>query len=322
MNGIMKKTVMGMINLNSDTLDLRENIIQITTVGIGSSGEQILKNLPSSYQSQIKKIRIDHSYHENISTALSDTDMLIIVMNLKDVDSDDLQNLLTEIATESPYSLSVLVAVQPQSYLSCSEEAALEQILLQENNLFDAILLISEEKAKLSKISAADVAKNFISTLISFVLKRGKVGFDFSDLCAILKKSGYISVGFGSAKGENCINNAVNAVLADPLLGISLIHAKGVLIHISGPDTISLDEYEKISDKIASQTNEATCIAWNMFLNGSLMDEIRVSVTVTGFEDDMDFQSYLEQSKSADSDDVFKDITKIFNKNPQETPPF
>ena len=92
-------------------------------------------------------------------------------------------------------------------------------------------------------------------------------------------------MGMGRASGENRACEAAQKAINSPLLeDISIDGAKGLLMNITGPPDMTMEEVEAASNYIKNEVNENAEVFWGMVLDETLEDEIQITVIATGID--------------------------------------
>ena len=116
-------------------------------------------------------------------------------------------------------------------------------------------------------------------------MSRGFINLDFADVKKVMEKMGTALMGMGKASGENRACEAAQNAINSPLLeDISIDGAKGLLMNITGPLDMTMEEVEEASNYIKNEVNDDAEIFWGMVLDDGLEDEVQVTVIATGID--------------------------------------
>ena len=150
----------------------------------------------------------------------------------------------------------------------------------------ERLKLISQEKITLmNAFEAADnVLRQGVESISSLINIPAFINLDFADVRSIMKDAGYAHMGVGSAKGAGKAENAAKAAISSPLLETSIAGARGVIINITSPPDIGLEEVEQASSLITQSAHPDANIIWGTAFDENLSDEMHVTVVATGFE--------------------------------------
>ena len=88
----------------------------------------------------------------------------------------------------------------------------------------------------------------------------------------------------GLATNED-LKEAAKKAISSPLLETSIVGAQGVLMNITGGESLSLFEAQEAADIVQDAADEDVNMIFGTVINPELQDEIVVTVIATGFED-------------------------------------
>ncbi|MEG2144961.1 MAG: cell division protein FtsZ, partial [Oscillospiraceae bacterium] len=151
----------------------------------------------------------------------------------------------------------------------------------------DRLKFASEQKVTLVNAfeMADNVLKQGVESVSELINVPSFINLDFADVRAIMKDAGYAHMGVGRASGENKAEEAAHAAIQSPLLETSISGARGVIISITSSPDIGLDEVEEAATLITSSAHPEANIIWGAAFDVNLVDEIKITVVATGFDD-------------------------------------
>ncbi|HCC59826.1 MAG: hypothetical protein A2402_00340 [Candidatus Staskawiczbacteria bacterium RIFOXYC1_FULL_37_43] len=121
-----------------------------------------------------------------------------------------------------------------------------------------------------------------LESLINLIYNPGVINIDFADLRTILRGRGNMSfLNTIEESGKDRADKICKNVLLNPLLQSSKFQAEKILFNISGSDTLSMFEVEKISRHIA-ESNPAAKIIFGISKNHKLKNKIKTTILMTG----------------------------------------
>ena len=91
-------------------------------------------------------------------------------------------------------------------------------------------------------------------------------------------------MGIGVASGENRAAEAAKAAISSPLLESSVEGATGILLNITGGSDLGLFEVNEAAEVISSAADSNSNIIFGAVIDGSIKDEVKVTVIATGFD--------------------------------------
>ncbi len=141
-----------------------------------------------------------------------------------------------------------------------------------------------------------------ISDLIAVV---GLVNLDFSDIRAVMEKSGNAIIGIGIGMGEDRAVEAAKQAVSSPLLETSIHGATDAIINITGGANLTLFEAEQAAEVVRAASNTDINIIFGSVINENLNEEVIVTIIATGFD------------KKAKTQPLFKEVS-----NTRKTPDY
>lgn len=155
--------------------------------------------------------------------------------------------------------------------------------------VFDSDNLTSKHRYSDSKsgfLKMEELITVWIKDISGFRTDSFTINVDFRDLKTVLTDSGYASVGFGLASGENRAKIAAASALNNQMLyWNNITGAKNILLVIAcGKTEINIDEIGEINDYIQSKAGYTADIIMSVEENPGLQDVISVSILATGFD--------------------------------------
>lgn len=134
-------------------------------------------------------------------------------------------------------------------------------------------------------VKADEVLLQAVKGIADLIMSSGFVNLDFADVKKVMEQMGTALMGMGRASGENRACEAAQKAINSPLLeDISIEGAKGLLMNITGPSDMTMDEVEAASNYIKTEVNENAEVFWGVVLDDTLEDEVRVTVIATGID--------------------------------------
>lgn len=134
---------------------------------------------------------------------------------------------------------------------------------------------------------ADNVLYSGVRSITDLMMMPGLINLDFADVRNIMQDKGKAIMGTGEAEGENRAAEAAKQALSNPLLDDCTMHgAKGVLINITGSSDITLMEIDEAASIIKEEVDDNANIIFGSSYDESLSGKIRVSIVVTGIQDD------------------------------------
>ena len=263
-----------------------------------------------------------------IVDAIKTADMVFITSGMGGGTGTGAAPIVAQIAKEMDI-LTVGIVTKPFSFEGKRrmEQAEIGIAALREN--VDSLVVIPNERLQYvsdTKITltnafniADDVLRQGVQSISELISIPALVNLDFADVTAVMKNSGYAHMGVGVATGKDKAEVAANAAITSKLIETSMNGSKGVIINITGPSDIGLEEVTAASAIVAEAADENANIIWGAQIDDSLEDEIRVTVIATGAPNENDKHRKSSGGalddifSSTDNHDDYSDIMGIFD---------
>ncbi len=136
--------------------------------------------------------------------------------------------------------------------------------------------------------TADDVLRQAVQGISDSITMYGQMNVDFSDVKTVMSYTGMALMGTGIAGGEDRAVTAARAAVSSPLLeNCSINGAKGVLINITGPSSLTLVEMNDACEIIQDAADEEALIIIGRVLDDTMGENVKITVIATGFEDEL-----------------------------------
>ena len=113
------------------------------------------------------------------------------------------------------------------------------------------------------------------------------INLDFADVKTVMSHRGLALMGAGYAVGANAAYDAAKAAIESPLLdNISIDGAMGVLVHFDVHPDYPIMEIGEAMNIVEESADENASVIFGTTTNENMeMDEVRITIVATGFED-------------------------------------
>ena len=162
---------------------------------------------------------------------------------------------------------------------------------------------------------ADEVLMKAVQGITDLITGSGQINLDFQDLKTVLTKRGPTIMGVGQATGEDRALKATREAINSPLLDdLTITGAKGVLINITGPEDIGLEEVADICNMITDEADIDADIFHGWVIDPSLNEtgEVKVTVIATGL-------SCIEDIKAAEEAVKEAPVAEVENTQPEKS---
>jgi cell division protein FtsZ len=112
-------------------------------------------------------------------------------------------------------------------------------------------------------------------------------------------------MGTGKAKGENRATEAAKHAINSPLLeDISVHGARGLLMNITGPSDMTMEEVDEASNFIKGEVDGDAEIFWGVVFDDNMGDEVQITVIATGIDKGAEKKEKVVKLRNFTSEDV------------------
>jgi len=202
--------------------------------------------------------------------------------------------VIAEIAREKG-ALTVGVVTKPFAFEGTKRMVVAEEGIEALKSRVDALIVIPNQKLldsidkKMTLLEAFKVADSVLGQgvqgISDIITLPGLINRDFADIKTIMKDAGSAFMGIGTGIGDNRAQAAARAAIASPLLEISIDGAKGILFTITGGPDLTMSEVNEAAKLISEKADADANIIFGATIDERLVDQIKVSVIATGFDE-------------------------------------
>jgi len=268
-------------------------------------GEKVTRGLGAGANPEIGKKAAEES-REMLMNAMRGADMVFVTAGMGGGTGTGAAPIIAEIAKELG-ALTVGVVTKPfrfeQRRRMMQAETGIENLKEKVDTLIvipnDRLLEIVDRSTPVIEAfrEADNVLRQGVSGISDLIAVPGLINVDFADVKAVMTERGSALMGIGTANGENRATEAAKKAICSPLLETSIDGAKGVLMHISGGNNLSLWEVNEAADIISSAADQEVNMIFGANINPELDEDIVVTVIATGFESHAQSQVAASQSR-------------------------
>ena len=308
--------------INTDKQDLNKSVCK-NKVQIG---EKLTGGMGAGSKPDVGQKSAEES-RASIAKILEGTDMVFITAGMGGGTGTGAAPIVADLAREAGI-LTVGVVTKPFKFEGANRMRQAEQGIAALSDKVDSLVIIPNDRLKYvtdQKITFAnafgiadDVLKQAVVSISELVGDAGNVviNLDFADVSAIMKDAGRAHRGVGIASGREMAEQAALAAVSSPLLETSINGATGVLVNVTGSSELTLDDVETAAGIVQEAANPEANIIFGATWDENFVDEMRVTVIATGFEQKVEVEekkpSFGGVAKLNDDED--NDIWTLFNK--------
>jgi len=133
---------------------------------------------------------------------------------------------------------------------------------------------------------ADDILRQGVQGISDIITIPGIINRDFADVKAIMAGMGYAVMGTATASGDHRTVEAAQRAIASPLLEAGAIDgARGILINITGSNSLKLAEVQQACTIIQGAAHEDANIIFGAVLDEKMKDAVKITVIATGFRE-------------------------------------
>ncbi|MDP6178923.1 MAG: cell division protein FtsZ [Desulfatiglandales bacterium] len=132
---------------------------------------------------------------------------------------------------------------------------------------------------------ADEILLHAVKGISDLIMSSGFINLDFADVKRVMVEMGTAIMGTGRASGENRASEAAQTAINSPLLeDLSISGAAGLLMNITGPPDMTMEEIDEASSYIKGEVDADAEIFWGVVFDESMGEEIQITVIATGIE--------------------------------------
>ena len=231
---------------------------------------------------------------DEIAAALKGCQMVFITAGMGGGTGTGAAPIIAEVAKEQGI-LTVGIVTKPFAFEGPRKMKTAQNGISNLLKNVDSLIVIPNERLKyateekITLVNAFEIADNVlkqgVESISELINVPSFINLDFADVRAVMKDAGYAHMGVGRASGENKASEAAHAAIQSPLLETSISGARGVIISITSSPDIGLEEVEEAATLITSSAHPDANIIWGAAFDPNLVDELKVTVVATGFDD-------------------------------------
>ena len=230
---------------------------------------------------------------EQITALLEGADMVFVTAGMGGGTGTGAAPVVAELAKEKGI-LTVGVVTKPFNFEGRRrmEQAAkgIEELRQKVDSLViipnDRLQYATDEKITFANAFAIadDVLRQAVQSISDLIKTTGLINLDFADVTAVMKDAGLAHMGVGRGSGKNKAEDATRIAINSPLLETSIQGAKGIIVNITGPMDMGLEEVELAAEMVKQVADPDALFMMGTAFDDTLEDELRVTVIATGLD--------------------------------------
>jgi cell division protein FtsZ len=256
-------------------------------------GLSITKGLGAGADPEIGRLAAEESIND-VRESVSESDMVFITAGMGGGTGTGASPVLAREAKEGG-ALTVAVVTKPFSFEGEKRLGRAMEGIEKLKKEVDTLIIIPNERLKSvgdkkstfrDLISRADdVLLNAVKGISDLIMSNGFINLDFADVKKVMEEMGTAIMGTGKAGGENRASEAAQEAINSPLLeDISISGAKGLLMNVTGPPDMTMEEIDQASSYIKEEVDSDAEIFWGVVFDEEMGDEVQITVIATGID--------------------------------------
>ncbi|MDR1045117.1 MAG: cell division protein FtsZ [Candidatus Adiutrix sp.] len=276
---------------NSDMQDLERNLAP-HKVQVGS---QLTKGLGCGGKAEVGRAAAQEDL-DRIKDMLADSDMVFITAGMGGGTGSGGAPVVAEALSKCPNPpLVVGVVTKPFSFEGPRRMKQATEAIEELTKYCDCILVVPNEKLMATMPKGCTLQEAFheadtvllkaVQGITDLITGKGLVNVDFQDLKTVMTKRGPTIMGVGQASGEDRALKAAQQAVSSPLLDdLTIDGAQGVLINITGPSDLGLEEVSTVCSLVTREAHPDAEIFHGVTFDENLAQDglIKVTVIATG----------------------------------------
>lgn len=281
---------------NTDSQALAANLAP-TKIQLGND---LTKGLGAGANPEVgRKAALDD--YERLSEVLDGADMVFVTAGMGGGTGTGAAPVIAKLAKELG-ALTVGVVTKPFIFEGKRRRKQAELGIESLEESVDSLITIPNQKLlqlageTLSLIDtfrkADEVLLHAVQGISDLINNTGFINADFADVSTVMANKGLALMGTGIATGENRAVKAATEAISSPLLeDITIDGATGIIVNITGNNTLSMHEANEAMTLIMEAADEDAEIIFGTVIDENLGDEIKVTVIATGLGGATEFVS-------------------------------
>ncbi|MDO9184157.1 MAG: cell division protein FtsZ [Bacteriovorax sp.] len=272
---------------NTDAQALNISLAQ-TKIQLGGN---VTKGLGAGANPEIGKKAALEDY-EKISEVLKGADMVFITAGMGGGTGTGAAPVIAKLAKELG-ALTVGVVTKPFVFEGKKRFKQAEEGIRNLEESVDSLITIPNQRLlylageNLSLVDtfkkADEVLLNAVRGISDLINNTGHINADFADVSTVMANKGLALMGTGTASGAGRAIKAATDAISSPLLeDISINGATGIIINITGSDTLTMHETNEAVTLIMEAADENAEIIFGTVIDNNCGDSVMVTVIATG----------------------------------------
>lgn len=269
-------------------------------------GERTTRGLGSGGKPEVGAKAAEES-EEELHEMLQGSDMVFVTACMGGGTGTGASPLVAKVAREEG-ALTIGVVTKPFSFEGSQRMRTAETGIEQLKEHVDTLIVIPNDRLletadrRLSLMDsfalADDVLRQGIQGISELITVPGLINLDFADVQTIMSMGGAALMAVGRGTGEDRARIAAEEALASKLLDVTIAGARGILFNVTGGENLSLYEINHAAAIIRETAHPDVNLIFGAVIDGSMEDEVRITVIATGFEHGAPMMRQMSRAES------------------------
>jgi cell division protein FtsZ len=265
-------------------------------------GLQVTKGLGAGMKPEVGKEAAEESF-DSIKTMLDGADLVFISAGLGGGTGTGAAPVIAQAAKEVG-ALTVAIVTSPFAFEGRKRKRLAKEGLEALKRESDSIIVVPNERLlsivekNLGMRDSFRLVDNVLSQAVggisNVILSHGAndINLDFADVKTVMSHRGLALMGVGESQGNSAAYDAAKTAIESPLLdNLSIDGAMGILVHFHIHPDYPLVEISEAMDIVEENADEDANIIFGTTTSESIpLDEVKLTIIATGFEDPSDFE--------------------------------
>jgi cell division protein FtsZ len=254
-------------------------------------GRELTRGLGAGADPEVGKAAAE-AHRDDVEDALRGADMVFITAGEGGGTGTGAAPVVAEVA-RSLGALTVAVVTRPFGFEGRRRSVQAEQGISSLRDAVDTLIVIPNQRLLEHADEGMPIGDAFmladeillqgVGGITDLITTPGLINVDFADVKTVMWGAGSAVMGIGKATGENRASQAAAKAISSPMLEVSVEGARGVLLSISGPRSMTLHEVNQAASSIAEHCAADANIIFGATIDDSMGEEFRVTVIAAGF---------------------------------------
>ncbi len=238
---------------------------------------------------------------ERLKEMMTGADMIFITAGMGGGTGTGAAPIVARLAKELGM-LTVGVVTMPFKFEGPRKQRIANEGIVRMQSYMDALIVVKNdnlmklpENKELSLVDAFKAADSILRQAIrcvaELILTIGVINVDFADMTTIFRQSESSDALLGIGRSKISAVQAVKEAIQSPLIDKSLKGARGIILNITGDETLPIHDVNAAASYIFSQTEDDVNIILGTVIDKSMNGMIQATIIATDFADSLALKS-------------------------------